>query len=64
MYGEDIDLCYRIQKTGKKIYYLGTETMIHFKGEGSLSDINSLKEKVYKKLHRSSIDERSVASKA
>ena len=35
MYGEDIDLCYRIQKEGFKIYYLGTETIIHFKGESA-----------------------------
>jgi len=35
MYGEDIDLCYRIQQAGYKIYYLGTETIIHFKGESS-----------------------------
>jgi GT2 family glycosyltransferase len=35
MYGEDIDLCYRIQQAGYKNYYLGTETIIHFKGESS-----------------------------
>ncbi|HRI19372.1 MAG TPA: glycosyltransferase family 2 protein [Panacibacter sp.] len=35
MYGEDIDLSYRIQKAGDKIYYLGTETIIHFKGESA-----------------------------
>ncbi len=35
MYGEDIDLCYRIQQQGFKIFYLGTETIIHFKGESA-----------------------------
>lgn len=35
MYGEDIDLCYRIKNTGSKIYYLGTETIVHFKGESA-----------------------------
>ncbi len=35
MYGEDIDLCYRIQKGGSKIYYLGADSIIHFKGESS-----------------------------
>jgi len=35
MYGEDIDLCYRIQKTGNKIYYLGDQTIVHFKGESA-----------------------------
>ncbi|HXL55461.1 MAG TPA: hypothetical protein VN958_04340, partial [Chitinophagaceae bacterium] len=35
MYGEDIDLCYRIQKTRNKIYYLGNATIVHFKGEST-----------------------------
>lgn len=35
MYGEDIDLCYRIQRSGNKNYYLGNETIIHFKGESA-----------------------------
>jgi len=38
MYGEDIDLCHRIKQTGAAIYYLGTETIIHFKGESSGKD--------------------------
>ena len=36
MYGEDIDLSYRIQAMGKKLFYLGTTNIIHFKGESSL----------------------------
>ena len=32
MYGEDIDLSYRIQQEGYKNYYLGKITIIHFKG--------------------------------
>lgn len=35
MYGEDVDLCYRIQKTGKKVMYVPTTTIIHFKGEST-----------------------------
>jgi N-acetylglucosaminyl-diphospho-decaprenol L-rhamnosyltransferase len=35
MYGEDIELCYRIQKEGNKIYYLGDQTIVHFKGESA-----------------------------
>ncbi len=33
MYGEDIDLSYRIQKMGFKNYYLSQVSIIHFKGE-------------------------------
>lgn len=35
MYGEDIDLSYRIQKLGYKNYYFSESTIIHFKGESS-----------------------------
>jgi O-antigen biosynthesis protein len=35
MYGEDIDLSYRIMKSGYKVFYLGSETIIHFKGEST-----------------------------
>jgi len=35
MYGEDVDLSYRIQKAGFKNYYFPTATIIHFKGEST-----------------------------
>ncbi|WP_416443924.1 glycosyltransferase family 2 protein [Leeuwenhoekiella sp. A16] len=35
MYGEDIDLSYRLQKAGYVNYYLGNVTAIHFKGEST-----------------------------
>jgi GT2 family glycosyltransferase len=35
MYGEDIDLSYRIQKAGFKNYYFAESTIIHFKGEST-----------------------------
>jgi len=35
MYGEDIDLSYRIQKAGYKNYYFSESTIIHFKGEST-----------------------------
>jgi O-antigen biosynthesis protein len=35
MYGEDIDLSYRVQKTGLKNYYFGKQNIIHFKGEST-----------------------------
>jgi GT2 family glycosyltransferase len=35
MYGEDIDLSYRIQKAGYKNLYLADTTIIHYKGEST-----------------------------
>ena len=38
MYGEDIDLSYKAIKAGLDNYYLGTNTVIHYKGESTLKD--------------------------
>ena len=38
MYGEDIDLSYQFTKAGYQNYYLGTEYMLHFKGESTTRD--------------------------
>ncbi|MEO0189824.1 MAG: glycosyltransferase [candidate division WOR-3 bacterium] len=35
MYGEDIDLCYRIKKAGGRIYYTPKTKAIHYKGEST-----------------------------
>jgi len=35
MYGEDVDLSYRIQKAGYKNYFFAESTIIHFKGEST-----------------------------
>lgn len=35
MYGEDIDLCYRIKEAGYKVFYTPRTTAIHFKGESA-----------------------------
>ncbi len=35
MYAEDIDLSYRIQKNEHQNYYLGSITIVHFKGEST-----------------------------
>ena len=44
MYGEDVDLSYRLQKSGYKNYYFPEATIIHFKGEstkrGSISFVH------------------------
>lgn len=43
MYGEDIDLSYKVLKLGLNNYYVGTATIIHYKGE------STLKNKIYAK---------------
>lgn len=44
MYGEDLDLCYRVSLTGKKISYYHETTTIHFKGESTKrSSMNEVK---------------------
>lgn len=35
MYGEDLDICYRIQKAGFKVYYFSETEIIHYKGEST-----------------------------
>lgn len=35
MYGEDVDLSYRIQKAGYKNYYVADTSIVHFKGEST-----------------------------
>lgn len=35
MYGEDLDLCYRVQKAGYKVYYVHSTEIIHYKGEST-----------------------------
>jgi len=35
MYGEDVDISYRIQKAGYKNYYFAQNSIIHFKGEST-----------------------------
>ncbi len=38
MYGEDIDLSYKVLKAGYDNFYFGETTIIHFKGESTLKD--------------------------
>ncbi len=35
MYGEDLDLCYRVQSAGYKVYYTPITEIIHYKGEST-----------------------------
>ena len=34
--GEDLDLCFRIQKSGWKTYYLSDTKIIHFEGQSAM----------------------------
>lgn len=43
MFGEDIDLSYRIEKSGHKNRYLGSLTIVHFKGESSVKNASYLR---------------------
>ena len=60
MYGEDIDLSYRIIKAGYKNYYFSESTIIHYKGEstkkGSLNYVKTFYEAMmlFAKKHYSS----------
>lgn len=50
MYGEDIDLSYRILKAGFQNYYLGSVKVLHFKGESTIKDqvyVNRFYEAMY-----------------
>lgn len=40
MYGEDIDLSYKVIKSGLDNYYFGETSIIHYKGESTLKDKN------------------------
>tara|TARA_B100000809_G_scaffold111195_1_gene109811 strand:- start:29754 stop:30827 length:1074 start_codon:yes stop_codon:yes gene_type:complete len=43
MYGEDIDLSYKLLKLGYQNYYLGSSKAVHFKGESTRKDVKYLK---------------------
>jgi N-acetylglucosaminyl-diphospho-decaprenol L-rhamnosyltransferase len=43
MYGEDIDLSYRIRLAGFNNYYLPISSLIHFKGESTRKDLRQLR---------------------
>jgi GT2 family glycosyltransferase len=42
MYGEDIDLCFRVLKSGKTNYYFAETSVIHYKGESTAKDLKYL----------------------
>ena len=44
MFGEDIDLSYRILNLGYNNYYFSDTTIIHYKGESTLKNLNYVKD--------------------
>ncbi len=51
MYGEDLDLCYRIQKAGFKIYYVHSTQIIHYKGESTKRSVLDETKIFYQAMH-------------
>lgn len=51
MYGEDIDLSYRILKAGYKIWYLPETSIIHYKGESTKKSSLSYVKTFYGAMH-------------
>jgi len=43
MYGEDIDLSYKLNKKGYTNYYKGTSVVVHYKGESTRKDVKYLR---------------------
>jgi hypothetical protein len=50
MYGEDIDLSYRIQQLGFKNYYFAGSSIIHFKGESAIQQSFKHNQMFYKAM--------------
>lgn len=50
MYGEDIDLSYKLLKANYKNYYFGKETVLHYKGESTTKNRTYLK-RFYGAMH-------------
>ncbi|WP_455170253.1 glycosyltransferase family 2 protein [Aegicerativicinus sediminis] len=50
MYGEDFDLSYKVEQLGKRNFYFGESTAIHFKGESTTNDIR-YKKHFYEAMH-------------
>ena len=52
MYGEDIDLSYSIRQAGYENWYLGTSSIIHFKGESTRKGSSNYVQLFYKAMQQ------------
>ncbi len=69
MYGEDVDLSYRITKAGYKNYYYPQTTILHFKGESTLKSMQYIQRfyaamNLFLKKHYSSVWKKAVMNLA
>jgi len=51
MYGEDIDLCYRVKKAGFGVFYVHETSTIHFKGESTRRSVLNEVKVFYEAMH-------------
>ena len=51
MYGEDIDLCYRIKKAGLSVFYMHSTSTVHFKGESTRRSVLNEVKVFYEAMH-------------
>ncbi len=51
MYGEDIDLCYRVKKAGHKIMFVHTTSIIHYKGVSTKRSIIDVLQHFYEAMN-------------
>ena len=42
MYFEDVDLCYKVRKAGKKVFYLADAEMIHLHNQESTKNLTKM----------------------
>ena len=51
MYGEDLDLCYRVKQVGFKVFYVPTTATVHFKGESTRRSAVNEVQLFYEAMH-------------
>jgi len=52
MYYEEVDLCYRIKKTGWKIYFTPDAEVIHYAGESARQNLGNVLIEQYRSMHK------------